>query len=66
MAYLAVGVNNLTFFTIAYLSGFLSEQLNIMGEELKERTRDVKTLRNLNELVLANMNSGLITLNTKW
>lgn len=60
-AYLAVGVNVLAFFTVAYLSGYLSEQLNIMGEELKERVRDVETLRNLNELILNNVNSGLIT-----
>jgi two-component system sensor histidine kinase PilS (NtrC family) len=61
-AYLAVGVNNLAFFTVAYLSGFLSEQLNLMGVELKEKARDVATLKNLNELILRNMNSGLLTL----
>ncbi len=60
-AYLAVGVNNLAFFTVAYLAGFLSEQLNVMGEELKERVRDVVTLQNLNELILTNISSGLIT-----
>ncbi len=60
-AYLAVGVNNLAFFTVAYLAGYLSEQLNVMGAELKERVRDVVTLKNLNELILSNINSGLIT-----
>lgn len=60
-AYLAVGVNNLAFFTVGYLAGFLSEQLNIMGEELKERVRDVATLKNLNELILSSINSGLMT-----
>ena len=60
-AYMAVGVNNFTFFTVAYLSGFLSEQFNLMGEQLKESVRDVKILKNLNELVLKNMSSGLIT-----
>ncbi len=61
-AYLAVGVNNLAFFTVAYLAGFLSEQLNVMGEELKERVRDVVTLKNLNDLILKSINSGLITI----
>lgn len=64
-AYLAVGVNNLAFFTVAYLSGFLSEQLNIMGEQLKEKVRDVATLKNLNELILKNMNSGLVTVDSQ-
>lgn len=60
-AYLAVGVNNLAFFTVAYLAGYLSEQLNIMGEQLKEKVRDVATLKNLNDLILKNIGSGLLT-----
>lgn len=60
-AYLAIGVNNLAFFTVAYLAGFLSEQLNVMGAQLKEKVRDVATLRNLNDLILRNMGSGLAT-----
>jgi len=59
--YLAVGVNNLAFFTVAYLSGYLSEQLNFMGTELIERGRDIKVLKNLNTLVLNSMDSGLLT-----
>lgn len=62
LSYLAVGVNNLAFFTVAYLSGYLSEQLNIMGEQLKERVRDVLTLKNLNDLILRNIHSGLVTI----
>ena len=61
-AFLAIGVNNLAFFTVAYLSGYLSEQLNLMGVELRARGRDIKALRNLNDLILRNMNSGLITM----
>ena len=60
-AYLAVGVNNLAFFTVAYLSGFLSEQLNFMGEQLKESVADVRLLKNLNELILKNINVGVMT-----
>lgn len=59
--YLAVGVNNLAFFTVAYLSGYLSEQLNFMGGELIERGRDIKLLKNLNSLVINSMDSGLLT-----
>ncbi|MCB9073096.1 MAG: PAS domain-containing protein [Bdellovibrionaceae bacterium] len=59
--YLAVGVNNLAFFTVAYLSGYLSEQLNFMGLELRERGRDIRILKNLNDMILDNIASGLIT-----
>lgn len=60
--YLAVGVNNLAFFTVAYLSGYLSEQLNFMGLELRERGRDIRLLKNLNSMILDNMASGMLTL----
>lgn len=60
--YLAVGVNNLAFFTVAYLSGYLSEQLNFMGLELRERGRDIRLLKNLNSMILDNMASGLLTI----
>lgn len=60
--YLAVGVNNLAFFTVAYLSGYLSEQLNFMGIELRERGRDIRLLKSLNDMILENMASGMLTL----
>ncbi|MBY0316138.1 MAG: PAS domain-containing sensor histidine kinase [Bdellovibrionales bacterium] len=60
--YLAVGINNLAFFTVAYLSGYLSEQLNFMGVELQERGRDIRVLKNLNSLILNNIGSGLLTI----
>jgi len=63
-AFLAVGVNNLAFFSVAYLSGYLSEQLNFMGVQLVEKVRDIKALKNLNTLILDTMNSGLMTMET--
>jgi two-component system sensor histidine kinase PilS (NtrC family) len=63
--YLAVGINNLAFFAVAYLSGYLSEQLNFMGMELLERGRDIRALKNLNSLIIDGMPSGLLTLDTK-
>lgn len=59
--YLSVGVNNLAFFTVAYLSGYLSEQLNFMGVELIERGRDIRLLKNINSLVINSMDAGLLT-----
>lgn len=63
--YLAVGINNLAFFAVAYLSGYLSEQLNFMGLELLERGRDIRVLKNLNSLIIDGMPSGLLTIDTQ-
>ena len=60
--FFAVTLNNLAFFAIAALSGYLSEQLNFMGLQLVARGRDLTALRNLNELVLQNIATGLITI----
>lgn len=61
--YLASGLNNLAFFTLAYLSGFISEQLSILGKELKETSYDLKVLRNLNSVILQEMSTGVVALN---
>lgn len=59
--FFAVGLNNIAFFSVAFLSGILSEQLNFMGSELKERGRDLIALKNLNQLIIENMATGLVT-----
>ena len=59
--FFAIVLNNLAFFAVAALSGFLSEQLNFMGSELKARARSLAALQNLNELIVGNMATGLIT-----
>jgi two-component system, NtrC family, sensor histidine kinase PilS len=59
--FFAVGLNNIAFFSVAFLSGILSEQLNFMGSELKERGRDLIALKNLNRLIIENMATGLMT-----
>lgn len=59
--FFSVGLNNLAFFSVAYLSGILSEQLNFMGSELKERGRDLDALKSLNRLIIENMATGLVT-----
>ena len=59
--YFAVGLNNLAFFAVAMLSGYLSEQLNFMGSALSQQGRDIRALRNLNSLILDNIATGLIT-----
>lgn len=57
-----VGVNNLAFFTVAILSGRLSEQINFMGVELKERGRDIELLTDINEMIVKNLSSGLMAI----
>jgi two-component system sensor histidine kinase PilS (NtrC family) len=57
----SVILNNLGFFTVAMLSGYLSEQLRFMGTELIARRRDLQQLRDLNKLIVDNVTSGLIT-----
>lgn len=59
--YLIIGFNNLSFFVTAYLASILSEQFKLMGTQLKERGKDIHLLKNLNEIILRSMNSGLLT-----
>ena len=59
--YGVVAINNLAFFSVAYLSGFLSEQLDVVGVELTLKSHRLKTLKNLNQSILSNMSSGLMT-----
>jgi two-component system, NtrC family, sensor histidine kinase PilS len=61
----AVGLNNLAFFAVAALSGYLSEQLNFMGRELKSQGKDIRALRNINALILDNISTGLLTVDSK-
>ena len=59
--YFAIGLNNMAFFAVAMLSGYLSEQLNFMGTALSQQGRDIRALRNLNALILDNIATGLIS-----
>lgn len=58
-------LNNTAFFSVAWLSGYLSEQLTSMGGELTEKRRDLSALKNINRLVVENMPSGLIAITQK-
>ncbi len=59
--FFAVGLNNLAFFAVAALSGFLSEQINFMGSALQAQGKDLKALRGLNSLIIDNIATGLVT-----
>ncbi len=54
-------LNNTAFLSVAWLSGYLSEQLSSMGGELKEKGKNLSALKNINRLVVENIPSGLLT-----
>ncbi|MBK9293251.1 MAG: PAS domain-containing protein [Oligoflexia bacterium] len=64
--YYAVGLNNIAFFAVAYLSGYLSEVLNFMGSEISTQKQDIKALKDLNKIIVENISSGLITLSQDY
>ncbi len=59
--FFAVGLNNIAFFAVAGLAGYLSEQLDFMGRSLEAQGKDLRALRNLQALIVDNMATGLIT-----
>ncbi len=50
------------FFLVALLSGYLSERLRLIRDELVEKGYDLKFFKNLNENILQSLASGLVTL----
>ena len=62
--YFVVGLNNLAFLAIAVLSGFLSEQLNLLGAEIIEKDEAIQGLKDLNELIVENVSTGLMTIDS--
>lgn len=63
--FFAVGLNNIAFFAVAGLSGFLSEQINFMGIALAAQGKDLKALKNLNALIIDNIGTGLMTIDAE-
>ena len=48
----ALGVNNIAFFSVAFLSSYLSTQMGFMGQQIEHQTQDIHTLQDLNTLIL--------------
>ena len=59
-----LGVNNIAFFSVAFLSSYLSTQMGFMGQKIEHQTQDIHTLQDLNTLILETMPSGLIVFDT--
>ena len=60
----ALGVNNIAFFLVAFLSSYLSVQMGFMGQKIEHQTKNIHTLQDLNTLILETMPSGLIVFDT--
>lgn len=54
-------LNNIAFFLIAGLSGYLSEQLQNVGAELQKTGLSLRSAQELNRLIIENIPSGLMT-----
>jgi len=55
-------VNTIAFFLVALLGSHLAERLRRAGRELEEQRRDLSNLRSLHEDIIANIPSGIMTL----
>lgn len=58
-----LALNNIAFFSVAGLSGYLSEQLQFMGVELTKTGLTLKEIQELNKAIVGHMPSGLVTFN---
>ncbi len=54
-------LNNTAFFLVAGLSGYLSDQLQSVGQALKETGLQLKNLSELNEAIIENSPLGILT-----
>ncbi len=58
-----VFINILSFYTVAFLSGYLSDRLRKTRQELREKSIDYEDLRTLQDHILTSVRSGILTLN---
>ncbi len=56
-----ISFHALGFFSVAFLGTFLCRRLNTVQAELEEKIASIQALQKLNELIIKNIRSGLIT-----
>lgn len=56
-----LALNNIAFFSVAGLSGYLSEQLQSMGSELKQTGLSLRSAQELNQVLIENIPTGMIS-----
>lgn len=54
-------LNNVAFFSVAGLAGYLSEQLQSVGKELKKTGLSLRSAQELNQVLLENIPSGMVS-----
>lgn len=57
--------NNAALLAVAGLSSLLSDQFSMLGERIQESEKKIEVLEDLNSLIVGNIGSGLITLNSR-
>ena len=57
-------LNNIAFFAVAGLSGFLAEQLNLFEEKIQSQNLSLRVIRKLNEMIIETIPSALLTINS--
>ncbi len=58
-----IAINILSFFTVAYLTGYLAQKTTEVERELEEKEIDFDRLKELNQLIVDNIPAGVMTLN---
>jgi two-component system sensor histidine kinase PilS (NtrC family) len=54
-------LNNISFFAVAGLSGYLSEQLNLFASRIEAQNLSLQVIRRLNEMIIETIPSALMT-----
>ena len=55
-----LGINNLAFFTVAFLTNFLSGHIGILDSKIADQTDEISSLKNLNKQIIDSVPSGII------
>lgn len=56
-----LALNNIAFFLVAGLSGYLSEQLQSVGSELRQTGLSLRSVKELNQVLIENIPTGMLT-----
>ena len=57
-----VFINILSFYTVAFLSGYLSDRLRKTSQELRAKSMDYEDLRTMQDHILKSVRSGILTM----
>lgn len=58
-------LNNISFFTVAGLSGYLADQLNLFEEKIQVQNLSLRVIRKLNEMIIETIPTALLTINSQ-